>query len=41
MRRPVLCLLVAVAAGFALAGMVDPTDGVPPFGEAGSPHRPL
>ncbi|MHC4971856.1 MAG: di-heme oxidoredictase family protein [Planctomycetota bacterium] len=41
MRRPVLCLLVAVAAGFALAGMVDPTDGVPPFGEAGAPHRPL
>ncbi|MHC4134921.1 MAG: di-heme oxidoredictase family protein [Planctomycetota bacterium] len=41
MRRPVLCLLLAVAAGLALAGMVDPTDGIPPPGEAGAPHRPL
>ncbi|MHC4817504.1 MAG: di-heme oxidoredictase family protein [Planctomycetota bacterium] len=41
MRRPALCLLVAIAAGLALAGMVDPTDGVPPVGEAGAPHRLL
>jgi len=41
MRRPVLGLLFAIAAGLALAGMVDPTDGVPPPGEAGAPHRPL
>jgi len=41
MLRPVLCLLVAVVGGLALAGMVDPSDGVPAFGEAGAPHRPL
>jgi len=41
MRRPVLVLLAAVAGGLALAGMVDPSDGIPPFGEAGAPHRPL
>jgi len=41
MRRPVLGLLLAIAAGLALAGMVDPGDGVPAPGEAGAPHRPL
>jgi CxxC motif-containing protein (DUF1111 family) len=41
MGRLILCLFVAVGAGLALAGLVDPADGVPALGEAGAPHRTL
>lgn len=41
MRHPVPALLVVLAAGLAAAGLVDPTDGVPPAGTAGAPHRLL